>query len=617
MNKLDELAKQAGISKISEEQPEEKSLLRKAGDLFTSSTQKFGSTLGTAASVIDPYTKKMREETLASQQSQSDNYMKIAKETKDKEKAKMFLEAAAESAKTEGVDIFNNPEYQKTAKQILGEGAGTALEILSFGTFGKASQAGSKLPTVLQPLKPLANIKKGIIEGAKTGATYGGVFGTGFGVSGAMQENKSLGEIAGQGLKEGAIGTIGGGLLGGAVGGVSTGISEGTKFGVSKGKELASDLMSKYKNRPIAEVDRIIKSDNILSEASKQGLDKAKIIPIKQASNADKIKMSEMLNLGIKAKDNASVMQRPIDIVGKSILEPIKTMDNSFKILVNNLDDVASNLKGKDVKGLDSIFQSTNDDISRIGAQITPDGIDFSGSQFEDIGGVEKIINNVYKRLSKLKTADELHNLKRYIDNNVEYGKSTEGLTGQAENMLKGWRRNIDNLLDSQFKEYKTINDKLTKIFKQMDELHSVLGKKFNVNKPFAEIKAGQIASKVLTKSSNRGEVLSVLNNLFKISREFGYKKDEDIILQIIFADLLEDVLGTQATQGFQGQIKKAVGSELLKTLKSGHVGVGELAVKIGAEGYEKLVGITPEKQISSLRKLISIGKGGLLPSNK
>ena len=214
---------------------EKKSVIRKVGDFFTGSTQKFGETLGAAASVVDQETKNTREETLQSTNKMVDDLMSKAKLEPDKEKAKNILESAQKLADTDNIDIFNNPEYQKTAKQIAGEAIGAGLEALSFGTYGKATGLASKLPTVLKPVvSPAKKVLTGLAEGAKIGATFGGVSG----LSQSLQKNKGLGDIA----KETAIGAVSGGLLGGAIG-VTT---SGSMALLNKGIELTKNATSKF-----------------------------------------------------------------------------------------------------------------------------------------------------------------------------------------------------------------------------------------------------------------------------------------------------------------------------------------------------------------------------------
>lgn len=217
-----------------QEKPKEKSMGRKVFDFFTSSSQKFGDTLGTAASVVDPQTNKNRDESLSSTQKQVDNYIRIAKLEPDKERATKFLEAAKNLADTSKIDIFNNPEYQKTAKQVIGEGLGTVLETTALGTFGGAS----KIPTALKPvLSPAKKILTGAIEGAKVGGVFGGVFGG----AGALQDNKSTGDV----LKEGVKGAVTGGVGGAVIGGGISAIGAGTSAALNRGKEFTQFAKTK------------------------------------------------------------------------------------------------------------------------------------------------------------------------------------------------------------------------------------------------------------------------------------------------------------------------------------------------------------------------------------
>ena len=99
------IAEQQSDNIVKEAPVEKQGFLNRVGKFFTGSTQKFADTLGTAASVIDPKTKKLREETLESAQSQADNYLQMAKNETDKEKKDKFLKAAAYLADTEDIDI--------------------------------------------------------------------------------------------------------------------------------------------------------------------------------------------------------------------------------------------------------------------------------------------------------------------------------------------------------------------------------------------------------------------------------------------------------------------------------------------------------------------------------
>lgn len=242
---------------------EKHGFLRNTWDFFTGAEQKFGETLGTAASTVDsklanilPGVKgetatKMRQDTLDSAAKQSDNYLQMAIKETDPTRKKNYLQAAQEAAKTEGIDIYNNPEYQKTAKQIAGEAGGVALDVLSAGTYGEAANGmkAGKLAAKAVP-KAAEGVGKAVVEktlgqaawqGTKAGTKAGAVYGAGKGLTGAMADNQDVAGIAASTV----LGSAGGAILGGATGALfATAGSLFTKMGKSaraRGKELTPD----------------------------------------------------------------------------------------------------------------------------------------------------------------------------------------------------------------------------------------------------------------------------------------------------------------------------------------------------------------------------------------
>lgn len=235
---------------------EEKGTLRKIGDFFTSGAQKLGTTLGTAASVIDPETKKLREEALGSTNKMIDDLMKRASGEENKTKAKAYLEAAQRLGGTEDIDIFTNPEYQKTAKQIFGEGLETIIETTGFSSLGaKGLQTGKLGKAIPSAIKPVVAPSRKILTGAKEGATVGGLFGGGLGVSQAMQEDKSTSEIIKSGITGAAAGAAGGAVLGGGI----SALGAGSRAVASKASKLLStteNAIGKAAYKKLNEVSR-------------------------------------------------------------------------------------------------------------------------------------------------------------------------------------------------------------------------------------------------------------------------------------------------------------------------------------------------------------------------
>jgi len=184
-------------------EPKKQTFLGNVGRFFTGKTQQFADTLGAAASVIDPKTKKLREEAINSTNNQVDSYLAMAKNETDKDRKDKLLKAAMSLADTEDIDIFNRPEYQKTAKQIYGEGLGVATEILGWG----------KVSGILKGAKGVTAAKT-ILKSVATGTVIGASTST----AEAMTQNKSTKDIVTSGLIGTAIGA-GTGAAGGYIAG--------------------------------------------------------------------------------------------------------------------------------------------------------------------------------------------------------------------------------------------------------------------------------------------------------------------------------------------------------------------------------------------------------------
>jgi len=134
-------------------------------------------------------------------------------------------------------DILNTStggSLDKSAKQVFGEAAGVATDILGAGA----------LPGGVGAMTKATTIGGGIIKGAKAGAVGGAIFGTAQGASRAAQENLTGGEIVAGGIKGGIAGGVAGGVIGGAIGGVSGAIGGRQIRKMNKEEKFALDLVS-------------------------------------------------------------------------------------------------------------------------------------------------------------------------------------------------------------------------------------------------------------------------------------------------------------------------------------------------------------------------------------
>lgn len=601
--------------------PQPKSLPSRVVGTVLPNTKAFGETIGGTFTRFTPEYKAA----LQAEQEQSDSEFKFIRTMNERmreglplsdNQTRLYKEIAGAPPKPNLTKELI-PATEKSNKQVMGEALGFAGEVVGAGSLPKL---GSKI--LLTPTTFLGGALQGAWQGLKTGALFGAVQGA----AGGLQEDR---DALGVGV-DAAVGAGVGGATGGALGGLIGGIAGslrggklGEKLGTSQRQEAAraafeagedaNEATAPYLKPRMDAVDsaaRTLKRDPLATAAINQGIPERDIALIKASTPADREVFKEMAALAEKASQDRTVTKRPMDIAGENIIKPAKALSAKIRGLASELDTVADGLRGKPVAASPQVVQQIDDDIADLGASISEGKIDFSGSALEDVGGNTRILQNVYRRVRTAKDALDFHRIKKYIDTNVEYGRASEGLVGEAEQILKRWRHVIDLALDTEYSAYNNVNTKLAEVIKPLDDLTSSIGARFRVTEPLAEIRAGQVASRLLTNSPSRGQVLTALTNLADTAKKYGVETKGDVVFQVNFADMLEDIFGTQATRGFQGGIERGVeraGEGLIDNLAQGRIGPGELIVKGAAEAIKKGLGRTPEQKIHAFKALIGL----------
>jgi len=369
-----------------------------------------------------------------------------------------------------------------------------------------------------------------------------------------------------------------------------------------------------------------VKADPIAKEALKQGFDEGVIAAVKGAKGPDKIKMLEMTSIMERSKKNArfAADNRPSDVLGESVMSRLRIVKRANKAAGQRLDEVAKSLKGKEVDfnpAIDSFVQDLDDigiTLSRNESGVmTPN---FKGSDIEGLAGPEAAINRIVKRMTSDKTPDafELHRMKKFIDEQVTFGKNAEGLAGKTESILKSLRRNLDQTLDTNFTEYDRINSAYAETISALDAFQEVAGKKMNLTGPNADKATGTLMRRVLSNAQSRITLLDSVNEIERVAKKFENFKsgkpdpraiegpkppskiNDDLLNQVLFVDELDAQFGTTARTSFQGQIQQA--AEQAAKAKISPVGA---AIDLVAAGADKARNINDESAFKAIKELL------------
>lgn len=361
------------------EQPEPKhpldSLLRNHPTLsavtnaFTSSTQSFADTLGSAASVASGDTKHQDEAHIA----EAESRYKLAQQLRSAtpEQAAHIRQQLSQGSNV-GTATEANPTLMKTNRQVLGEGLGTGLEALSGGAMGGGKTVATK--TLGQ-------------AALKAGAS-GGVYGLLSGTSQAMQENQSAGDI----VKSGISGGIVGGAIGGSLGAAGHAVSG--KFLDKKSEDIYRKVL---KMTPTESANEAKQGKNTPALLKKLGLIGS---PEEMSGKLTEIfdtKGAKLQNTLTKAaKKGATVSTDEFEKAAQASIDRYKTHVAEFGNIKSRLDTIIANTRQHfgDQIPVDVANEIKSglwkDSFNRAGSEVVNDATHEAGTAMKEL--IEKAI---------------------------------------------------------------------------------------------------------------------------------------------------------------------------------------------------------------------------------
>jgi hypothetical protein len=445
-----------------------------------------------------------------------------------------------------------------------GEGVSGAVRRAASGAFG-GGLVGAGVGALGGGMTSPA-FRQGALMGAKEGGLGGALIGAGQGAGAALEEDKDMTGLAADTVAGGIRGGVTGGLFGGLLGGtVGAGAARWKNYVAQK--QTIADALRKQSDDVISgknaaynleETVRgaLVKRDKVFANAVRDtGLSPDDIAIVKSSRPGDYSAYRDMIRVA-KSDDLLSV-QKPIERAGQTVIRRLEDVNTAQQQAAREIGEIASTRLNRTIPELQTPLIQLSDDLGARGVSVGKDGsLDFRGSDFEDLPGVQRILQTIYRRAGELdNNGYRAHQLKRFIDEQITYGKQVEGLTGTSEKLIKTFRRNVDGVLDAADGGYNAANTRYATARDAQGEMQRLLGKDFNITDEFASMRAGEVMSRTLGNASARP--LQVLTDLEKAAKQLGYTYDDNVIAQIKFADMLEDVTGAPS-RSLGGQMENA-----------------------------------------------------------
>jgi len=405
----------------------------------------------------------------------------------------------------------------------------------------------------------------------------------------------------------------------------NTGDIETAKFSLTDKSTQKAGVFKKLGDKMRIGTPEITK-DKFATESIKQGFDEGVIAAVKASSPEDRAKMLKMVNTSQRGKKNKRVAmtERPTDVVGDSLMKRVNAIQGANKSAGKELEVVANRLRGESVDSMPAIdeFVSDLDDMGvYLNDDLTPN---FSGSDIEGATAAENVIRKVVKRMTNKRTPDahDIHRMKKFIDEQVTFGKNAEGLSGKSERVLKNLRRNLDKVLDDNFPDYNRVNTQYAETIGALDALQDVAGKKMDLTGLNAEKATGTLMRRVMSNAQSRVTLVDALEQIEGVANKYGGRGGktpdgvmliegqkrkpftDDLLSQVLFADELDSVFKPVARGSFEGLINRSIerGARGAANPATGIVDLGVSAVVAGAK---KARGINEDSAYKAIRELL------------
>ena len=357
-------------------------------------------------------------------------------------------------------------------------------------------------------------------------------------------------------------------------------------------------------------------------EAIRQGVKRGVVADIQQANAATKAKLRDMVDIREKQLDTEqfALRNRASDVLGESIINRFRVVWDTNRAAGKQIDKQVRSLKGQPAD-LDIPVAQFIEDLESVGVRFGRDLEPiFDQSIFKRIPVAKRTIKNVIEALKDPIQLDGFgaHLLKREIDELVTFGKTAQGLAGNADNFLKSLRHGIKEQLNATFPEYGKINRVYSETLDAVDALQEVAGNKLDLIGPTASQAAGTSMRRLTSNFASRQRMQNAVDEIDRLAKQhlpalerknvltFGNKNlsfDDDIGTQVITVNELDKLFGAEARTSLQGVSESA--EQVTRGIISPRAGAADLAIKGIGKVAEKIQGINEENLFKALRDLL------------
>lgn len=503
------------------------------------------------------------------------------------------------SGQDQNLNVFGT-DFKVNPVKAFGDGGAKQIagEALKAGSWLYGGGGAKKLVTSLGAGKVGTAVAGSALAGGASGAMYG--------AGDALEQNKSAGEVVKEGLVGGAVGAAAGGAVGAAAP-LANLLYKGGSAAVKAPGQVVGAL-DDMGTRAAEVAQRTAPAQ----KAIKSGIDDAVVDFVETAPIEDKVAFRNMFNIASKQGGDMRYRVQPKQVAGQTLLDRASHLIKVKDLGVGQTNRVLNSLNQTPVD-VSPLLMTYLKDLQEKGVTVVKRG---KGFQFANNGAIPEGDMGAYKLMLQMLAPDGngqvlrsyrgLHTARQRIFNELNLAKSRQQtFSGDVERYADKFRTMLLNEIDkASGGKYKASQQKTAEAMGALQEFVQLLGYKGDLEKlGTKDLKAGEVASRVLGNAADRPT--SVIQRLDEIAQKYGYKSKGNVMDQIQFADLLENVFGTTQTRSMRGQVGRGAldavseATGAIEDTASGNI------LALGARAIKAMTGKSKEEQIKALGELL------------
>ena len=368
--------------------------------------------------------------------------------------------------------------------------------------------------------------------------------------------------------------------------------------------------------------EKVVK-DPYAQEVIKQGMDPGYVQAIKMANPETKSKMAQMLGVMRSVKANRAQSMRPSDVSGSVVVDRLRMLDQSVSDASKQLNKIAeTSFKGQRIdvspvnRKINEIFDNYGIRPKYAEGSSKPvlDKDAFRDSDLRMDPSAQRNLKQVIEVMSEggMPDAYRLHQLKRMIDGQINWGRTPRGSISDAtQTILRDIRASLNNTLREANPRYAEVNDKISQSLTLFDDFQSAIGQKIDIFGKTTQTEGagvGQNLRRLFGNTVGRAGLEDALNRLDMLYKQSGGTGKESVYDLAMFANALDDQFGAVAKTSFRGDIEAAVrqGQQAQRVVQQGPAASAWQAgaEKVG-EAVQKMRGINEENAFNAIEELL------------